>query len=163
MSNFEESTYDAIEVAQIEAQLSLKPWRPGTRKIDYVSGLLWIFDGTAWQIVNMGLFTIGGTLLNPSAGDIYVWTAPWPCTVLAVKAYQDAGTGTTFNAFKGTLASPVLFLPSNVPISQTDALFDGGPVQNASVAAGTDVYIRLTIVSGSPNKVAVRIYLQRSG
>lgn len=161
MTEFVVSIYDSTEVNQIESALSHKPWKIGTRKIDYSTGLEYVWDGNAWQVLPMGQFTVGGTIVGPTVKDFYVWTAPYNCTVLSVKGYQDVGSGSTFNAFSGSLGAPMLLLSSNATIGAADSLVDGGAVQNTSVTKGTNLYVRIATLVGSPTQVAIRIYLSR--
>lgn len=106
-------------------------------------------------------FTVGGVFKNPSGtDDIVVWRAPFACTVTNVRGYSDAGTTTSINAFKGSLASPTNFLASNNTIGTADTWDDGGAVQNSSVAAGDALGVRLTAV-GTATEVTVQIDLTR--
>lgn len=108
-------------------------------------------------------FTLGGVFKAPTeADDVLVWAATFACTVTAVKAWQDEGTGSVVNAFSGSLATPVLFMASDYTILAADTIEDGGTVQNAAVASGDKVYIRLASVAGTPNEVGIQLTLTRS-
>ena len=108
-------------------------------------------------------FTVGGVLKTPTAADdVLIWTAPFACSLTAVKAWQDTGTGSVINAFRGSLASPTTFLTANYTLLAADTTEDGGATQNTTVASDTKVYIRLVSVSGSPNEVGIQLHLTRS-
>ncbi|MEE9591979.1 MAG: hypothetical protein V3W28_00170 [Thermoplasmata archaeon] len=119
---------------------------------------VWKESTSSWSSIAISR---GATVDSPSVADIVVWRAPFACTVTAIKGYQDIGTGSTFNAFRGTLASPVLFLASNAAIGTADSWVDGGTVQNAGVSAGDAIYIRIAAVNGTPNRIAIQIDLDR--
>lgn len=107
-------------------------------------------------------FIIGITIKVPAgADDIFIWEAPFACTVTNIRGYQNLGTGSTFNAFRGTLAAPTLFLASNATVGTADSIQDGGSVQNTAVSSGDKLYARLAGVSGSPDKVAILLRLTR--
>jgi hypothetical protein len=107
--------------------------------------------------------SVGGVFKSPlAADDVLAWVAPFSATVTSVKGWQDTGTGSVVNAFRGSLASAVTFLSSDMTLAVADTVQDGGAVQNATVAIGDPVYIRLTSVSGSPNEVGVQISLTRT-
>ena len=109
------------------------------------------------------VFSVGGVFKTPTAADdVLVWVAPFGATVTAVKTWQDTGTGSVTNAFRGSLAAAVTFLASDHTILAADTVEDGGAVQNATVSIGDPVYIRLTSASGSPNEVGVQISLTRT-
>jgi hypothetical protein len=97
-----------------------------------------------------------------AADDVQVWWAPFACTLLNLRAWQDTGTGSTVNAFKGSLASPTLFRASNYTIASADTVGDAGSLQNTSIAAGDKIYMRLASVSGSPNEVGIQLDLTRA-
>ncbi len=102
--------------------------------------------------------SMAGVFKAPTgADDVLVWLAPFACTLTAIKVWQDVGTGCHVNAFRGSLASPVLFLASDHTIAAADTVEDCGAVQNTTVAIDTKVYIRLVSVSGSPNEVGVQL------
>lgn len=107
-------------------------------------------------------FSRGAGVSDPAADDILVWRAPYACTLTNIRAYQDTGTGTEVNAFKGSLASPTLFRAANYAIAVADTVEDAGSLQNTSVAAGDKVYIRIASVSGSPNEVIVQLDFTRT-
>lgn len=109
------------------------------------------------------VFSVGGVFKTPTAADdVLVWVAPFGATVTAIKTWQDTGTGSVTNAFRGSLASAVTFLGTGHTIAAADTVEDGGAVQNAAVAIGDPLYIRLTSVSGTPNEVGVQISLTRT-
>lgn len=108
-------------------------------------------------------FSVQAIFKTPTAADdVLVWMAPFACTVTAIKGYQDTGTGSTVNAFKGSLASPTLFRSASLSIASADAVVDGGAVQNTSVSAGDKIYMRLVAVSGSPNELIIQLNLKRA-
>lgn len=106
-------------------------------------------------------FTISATVLSPSAAnDFILWKAPWACTVTAVRAYQDAGTGSVLNAFKGSLAAPTKFCSADITVGGADN-FTNGTVTTSAVASGDLVYGRITSLAGSPTEVCIQIELTR--
>ena len=100
------------------------------------------------------VFTKGAVMLNPTALNIITWQAPVACTVTNVRAYQDVGTGTTFNARKNGVSN---HLASDGTITSAGAWIDGGAVQNIAYVIGDKLEVMITGVSGSPNQVAILI------
>lgn len=126
--------------------------------------------GTLGQVLRSGAteiaweslpFSISALYKTPAVDDFAVWLAPFACTVTAIKAYQDVGTGTTINAFKGTLAAPTLFRSANLATATADVWADGGAVQNTAVALGDAIYFRIAAVAGAPNEVGIQLNLTR--
>ncbi len=119
---------------------------------------VWKESTNSWSSIAISR---GATVESPAVSDIIVWRAPFAATVTAVKGYQNSGTGSSFNAFRGSLASHVLFLSSDATIGTADSWIDGGTVQNAAVAAGDALYIRIASVAGAPTRIAIQIDLDR--
>ena len=68
-------------------------------------------------------FTIQAVFKSPSgADDVFVWRCPYTSTLTNLRAYQDTGTGTVVNAFRGSLASPTLYRASDYTISAADTI-----------------------------------------
>jgi hypothetical protein len=105
---------------------------------------------------------MSASIKSPAADDFFVWRAPFACTLTNLRAYQDTGTGTVVNAFKGSLASPTLFRATAYTITAADTIEDAGSLQNTSIAAGDKVYLRVTSVAGSPNEIGIQLDLTRT-
>ena len=106
-------------------------------------------------------FTISATVESPAVNDFVVWRAPFACTLTNLRAYQDTGTGSIINAFRGTLAAPTLFRATNYTILAADTWEDAGSLQNTAIAAGTAVYFRFVTIAGSPNELAIQLDITR--
>lgn len=100
-------------------------------------------------------FSRGGTILNPSgAQDVYIWRAPYACTVTAVKAIRSGGTGATVNARKNETSE---HLASDLSLISNQVWTDGGSVQNTAYAAGDRMEIRLKSITGGVTQVAIQV------
>lgn len=106
-------------------------------------------------------FVAGGT--KPSAtgaSDYIVWEAPYPATVLAVRAVRvNGGTGATVNAQRN-FTSEHLAGDLSLPVQGT--VYDGGAVQNTAYVAGDILEARIKSVSGGPSDISVFIRLRRN-
>lgn len=111
---------------------------------------------TGWKPVLAGAvpFARGGTLINPVAGNVYIWRAPFVCTVTAVKGIRNGGTGATVNARKNGASN---HLSSALSLTSADTWMDGGSVQNTSYSVGDSLEIMFVSVTGSPAQVAIQV------
>lgn len=103
--------------------------------------------------------TRGGSVLNPTAAvNVYVWRAPFPCTVTNVRGIRRGGTGATVNARRNGSSN---HLSSAVSLSSADTWTDGGSVQNTAYAVGDSLEIMVVSVTGSPTEVGVQVEFTR--
>lgn len=124
---------------------------------DVKSGLS--VNGSAVVTKNMP-GSVGGVILDPSgARDVMVWRAPYACTVQNVRGHRKGGTGATVNARVNQTSA---LLASDLSLSSADSWMDGGSVQNTSVAAGDDIEIRLTGITGAVTEIAIQVDLVRA-
>jgi hypothetical protein len=115
---------------------------------------LMLDDGTSyWQIEKQQIFSKGGTILSPVEQTIVVWRAQFPCTVTAVKGYQDAGTGSVVTAFDGTNN----LLNTDITIGTAATWVDGGSIAYSAVSAGDSIYIAIVSVAGTPNYIGIQV------
>ncbi|MEV8398802.1 glycosyl hydrolase family 28-related protein [Streptomyces niveus] len=101
--------------------------------------------------------TKGLVFTAPTGAASYaIWRAPKACTVLAVRAYRQGGTGVTVNALKNALD----LLAANLSLS-TDVTWLSGPgVQNAAMAAGDTLTVAIRSVAGTPAAVTIQVEVQ---
>lgn len=104
-------------------------------------------------------FSIGGTFLDPAgARNIMCWTAPFACTVTAVKAFAKGGTNAVINAWRNQASN---FLSSNLTVGTMNTWTDGGAVQNTAIAVGDSIEIKLVSISGAITEVDIQVNLTR--
>jgi hypothetical protein len=105
----------------------------------------------------------GGTIYNPSgistAVTVPVWTAPYACTVTAVKGYRISGSSATINAHRS--GSATNHLATDLTLTNANAWTDGGAVQDAAYAAGDGLEIKLTSYTGAPTQISIQVNLTR--
>ena len=148
-------TFDANGV-QLPSLTSDPPHREGSIYFRSDSLQVRLDDGTSYYNLSKNqIFSKGGVVLSPTPQTIVIWRAPFPCTVTAVKAYQDVGTGSVVTASDG----PADLLHSDLAISSTATWQDGGPLAKTAVSAGDSIAIRVVSVSGSPNYLAIQVEL----
>lgn len=127
-----------------------------------ISYIEFTYDGTNWVATTSlpEVVARGGSVLNPTGSvNIYVWRAPYPATVTAVKGIRRAGTSATVNARKnGTLSH----LATDITLSTADTWTDGGTVQNATYAVGDSLEIQITGITGTPTEVGVQVEFTRA-
>jgi hypothetical protein len=100
-------------------------------------------------------FSRGGTVLNPSGAlDVYIWRAPYACTVTAVKGFRSGGTGATINARRNGTSE---HLAADLSLTANQTWTDGGSVQNTAYAAGDYMEIRVKSATGSPAQVVIQV------
>lgn len=121
---------------------------------------------TAGSTVSLegGTFTLAATIVSPAVNDFVAWRAPadpGAYTLINLFAYQDVGTGSTINAFKGTLASPTLFRASDYAIIAADTWEDAASLQNVSIVTGDAIYFRIASLVGSPTEIGIQLDLTR--
>jgi hypothetical protein len=114
-----------------------------------------------WNADHSVVFSVSAAIKAPAVDDFFVWRAPYACTLMNLRAYQDVGSGSTINAFGGSLASPTLFRSSNYAITAADAVEDAGTLQNTNISAGDRIYFRVAGVAGSPNEIGIQLDLTR--
>lgn len=127
-----------------------------------VSIIDFVFDGTNWIAANYGNEVVarGGSVLAPTgAVNVYVWRAPFACTVTAVKGIRRGGTGATINARRNGSSN---HLSSALSLTSADTWMDGGAVQNTAYAAGDSLEIMIVSVSGAPSEVGVQVEFARA-
>jgi hypothetical protein len=111
-------------------------------------------DGTNyWVIPKQQVFSKGAAISSPTAQTIVIWRAQFPCTVTAVKGYQDTGTGSVVTAYDGTMD----LLSTDITISSSATWQDGGSLAKTTVSAGDSIAIKVVSVSGSPNYLVVQV------
>lgn len=104
-------------------------------------------------------FVRGGTIENPAVGNFHVWRAPFACTVTAVKAIREGGTGMTINARKNAASN---HLASALSLTSGSTWMDGGSVQNTSYAAGDYLQIMVVSITGTPTEAAIQVEFVRA-
>ena len=113
-------------------------------------------DGKSYyNLLKSQVFSKGGTILSPTPQTIVIWRAPFPCTITAVKGYQDIGTGSVVTAYDGSTD----ILSTNLTISSAATWQDGGSLAKTAVSAGDSIAIRVVSVSGSPNYLVIQVEL----
>lgn len=100
-------------------------------------------------------------ILSPAVDDIIMFRVKNPMTLVNLRAYQNPGTGSTVNAFKGTLAAPTLFRATNYTIVAADVFEDAGSLQNTSVVAGDEIYFRIATLAGAPTEISLQLEFTR--
>lgn len=111
------------------------------------------------RITDFSAFSRGGAIINPAAGtNIYVWRAPFACTVTAVKGIRTAGTGATINARKGGTLN---HLASALSLTAADTWMDGGAVQNTAYSLGDMMEIMVVTIAGTPTQIAIQVDLTK--
>lgn len=146
-------TFDADGV-QLPSLTSDPPHREGS--VYFRSDLLQVRldDGTSYySLPKKQAFSKGCCILAPSAQTIVIWRAPSACTVTAVKAYQDVGTGSVATVYDGNIN----ILESNIAISSAATWQDGGSLALTAVSTGDSIAIEIVSVAGSPNYISVQI------
>lgn len=110
-----------------------------------------------------GLENHGGVAVNPygitAAINVFVWIAPYFCTVTAVKGYRVGGTGATVNARKN---GSLNHLASALSLTAADTVMDGGAVQNTQYQAGDKMEIMVVSTTGSPTQLGIVVYFTRA-
>jgi len=114
------------------------------------------FNGTAFTHAVIA-FQKGATVLTPSAGKSIIWRAPYACTVTAVKAIQDVGTGSVLTAYDGGTD----LLNTDITIAVAGTWQDGGTLALTAVAAGDSIAIDIVSLAGTPNYVAIQVEFTR--
>lgn len=148
-------TFDANGV-QLPSLTSDPPHREGSIYFRSDSLQLRLDDGTSYyNLPKSQAFSKGGVVLSPIAQTIVIWRAPFPCTITAVKGYQDVGTGSVVTAYDG----PTDLLHTDLTISSAATWQDGGSLAETAVSAGDSIAIRVVSVSGSPNYLAIQVEL----
>ena len=105
------------------------------------------------------IFTRGGTVLNPTGPlNVVVWQAPVACTVTSVRGLVSGATGSSINARKN---GSLTHLASNLTLTALDTWQDGGAVQNVDYAAGDELEIMITGVSGIVTQIAIQVNYTR--
>ncbi|MFF1625571.1 hypothetical protein [Streptomyces sp. NPDC058272] len=95
---------------------------------------------------------------SPTGAVSYViWRAPKACTVVAVRGFRSGGTGATVNASKNGSAD---LLSVDLSLSTDVTWLSGASVQNASMAAGDYLALKVTGVTGTPSYVTVQVDVQ---
>lgn len=111
-------------------------------------------DGTSYYTLQkQQVFSKGGVILAPIPQTIVVWRAQFDCTVTAIKAYQDTGSGSVVTGYNGSTN----LLNGNTTISKSATWQDGGSIAEAVVSAGDSIAIAVVSVSGSPNYLVIQI------
>jgi len=100
------------------------------------------------------VFNKGAVMLQPTPGAIIAWQAPFACTVTNVRAYQDLGTGSTFNARRN---GSLNHLASDATITSAATWIDGGAVQNQSYSTNDKLEILIQSVNGNPTQLAILV------
>ena len=90
---------------------------------------------------------------------VVVWTAPFACTVTAIKGYRVGGTGATINAYRGTTATALR--SANLSLASADTWIDGGAVQNTAFAINDSLLLRVVTVVGAPTQISVQVNFTR--
>jgi hypothetical protein len=114
----------------------------------------------AWESEPFSIsFILGDGSATIPTGIFPLWTALFPCTVTAVKAYADQGNTTVVNAGTG-VASAEDFCSSNITIDPSDAWESGTVNQNQAVAAGETVSVEV-VTAGTAKMLTIQIDLTR--
>jgi hypothetical protein len=107
-------------------------------------------------------FTKGGLYvdvngMSSAPGILYIWRAPFACTILAAYAHRQGGTGATVNAQNAgnDIRSGDLSLT-------TTNWTDFGTLQNTAMSTGSSLSIEIATVSGSPTQIGFTIHLRRT-
>lgn len=108
-------------------------------------------------------FTKGATMYNSNgianaALNIITWTAPFACTVTAIKGYRVGGTGATVNARKN---GSLTHRSSNLSLTSADTWMDGGAVQNTAYAIGDKLEVMIASTSGTVTQIAIQVNFTR--
>lgn len=90
---------------------------------------------------------------------VVAWTAPFACTVTAIKGYRVGGTGATVNAYRGTTGTPLR--SANLSLTSANTWMDGGAVQNTAFAINDSLLIAVVTVAGTPTQVSVQVNFTR--
>lgn len=128
--------------------------------LDTTNNRLYVRSGGAWLPLGVqSLPTRGGSVLTPSAAvNVYVWRAPFACTVTNVRGIRRGGTGATINARRNGTST---HLASALSLTSADTWMDGGSVQNTAYAVGDSLEIMVVSVSGSPTEVGIQVDFTR--
>lgn len=119
---------------------------------------LMVDDGTSYfTLPERQLFSKGGAILQPSPQTVVVWRAPFACTVMAVRGYQDVGTGSVVTAYDGSKN----LLSTDITISAAGEWQDGGNLALTAVSTGDSIAIQVVSVSGTPNYLVVQVDLSQ--
>jgi hypothetical protein len=122
-----------------------------------ISAVRFIYDGSSWIATSYKNEVIGrgGSVLSPTgAVNVYVWRAPYACSVTNVRGIRRGGTGATINARRNGSSN---HLASALSVTSVDTWMDGGTVQNTAYAAGDILEIMVVTVAGSPTEVGIQV------
>jgi hypothetical protein len=118
--------------------------------------------GTPGTWVGTVAFSKTAAFTDPTAvvaATIAAWTAPFACTVTAIKGYRVGGTGATINAYRGTTATQ--HRAANLSLTSASTWMDGGAVQNTAYASGDSLLLALISAAGSPTQVSIQVNFTR--
>lgn len=147
-------TFDADGVQLPSLTSDPSPHRAGS--IYFRSDLLEmrLDDGVSYYTIQkMQVFSKGGVVLSPTAQKLAIWRAPFSCTVTAVKAYQDVGSGSVVTAYDNTTN----LLDTNITLSSAATWQDGGSLAQSGVSEGDSIAIAVVSVAGSPNYISIQV------
>jgi len=128
------------------------------------SGQLLTATGATTAVFQARAFTINAVFLSPSATqDVVVWKAPFACTVTAVRGYRNAGTSASITAGSSPAGS-ITITNFTTAISLTDSnngTWDQTTGLSVAVAANTNVWVRITAISGTATQITIQADLTR--
>jgi hypothetical protein len=154
-SGSSDPTFDANGV-QLPSLTSDPPHREGSIYFRSDSLQMRLDDGTSYyNLPKNQVFSKGGVILLPIPQTIAIWRAPFPCTITAVKGYQDTGTGSVITAYDGSTD----LLDTDLTISSAATWQDGGSLAKTTVSAGDSIAMKVVSVSGSPNYLVIQVEL----
>ena len=151
-------TFDSNGI-QLPSLTSDPPHRQGSIYFRSDLSQMRLDDGASYYTIpKTHLFRKGAVIQSPVPQKIAIWRAPYPCTVTAIKGYQDSGTGSVITVYDGSTD----LLLTDMTISQAGTWQDGGALAKTSLLAGDSIVIRIVTVSGSPNYISVQVDLSES-
>jgi hypothetical protein len=154
-SGSSDPTFDANGI-QLPSLTSDPPHRKGSIYFRSDSLQVRLDDGTSYYNLSKSqVFSKGGVVLSPTPQTIVIWRAPFPCTITAVKGFQDIGTGSVITAYDGSAD----LLHTDLTISSAATWQDGGSLAKTAVSAGDSIAIKVVSVSGSPNYLVIQVEL----
>lgn len=144
---------DTLTIVRAQDGTVAKPIGAGWR----ISAAIFTADFDGKQDKVGAKFTVGVTVVDPTAKDLIVWRAPHGARVVGIRAYRVGGSGASINA---RLNSTDNHLSSNLSVSSANTWMSGGTPQNTDYDEGDTLEIRILSVSGTPSQLVVQVDME---
>lgn len=113
-------------------------------------------------LAGINSFSKGAAFFDSTAvpvATVAAWTAPFACTVTALKGYRVGGTGATVLAYKGTTATALS--SSALSLSSASTWLTAASVQNTAFATGNSLLIAVLTNAGNATQISIQVNFTR--